>query len=102
MVRELAPQDQTGSYSRPKAAFDEWIPSPKFPVSCAFDSFQVQAEGLAFRCTSGIVTIACCKLPSRGCFHFASLIKHSPSKAGLLLELTTEVPSVVSIIFDYW
>lgn len=33
MVRELAPQDQTGSYSRPKYAFDEQIGSPRFPVS---------------------------------------------------------------------
>lgn len=33
MVRELAPQDQTGNYSRPSYAFDEQIGTAKFPVS---------------------------------------------------------------------
>eukprot|EP00879_Flechtneria_rotunda_P003181 GHRR01003404.1.p1 GENE.GHRR01003404.1~~GHRR01003404.1.p1 ORF type:complete len:405 (+),score=101.52 GHRR01003404.1:151-1365(+) len=33
MVRELAPQDQTGNYSRPKYAFDEQIGTPQFPAA---------------------------------------------------------------------
>lgn len=32
MVKELAPQDKTGSYSRPGYAFDNKIGSPQFPV----------------------------------------------------------------------
>jgi hypothetical protein len=33
MVKELAPQDKTGSYNRPGYAFDNKIGSPQFPVS---------------------------------------------------------------------
>jgi hypothetical protein len=33
MVKELAPQDKTGSYNRPVYAFDNKIGSPQFPVS---------------------------------------------------------------------
>eukprot|EP00882_Tetradesmus_deserticola_P014725 GHRQ01015671.1.p1 GENE.GHRQ01015671.1~~GHRQ01015671.1.p1 ORF type:complete len:191 (+),score=38.88 GHRQ01015671.1:145-717(+) len=32
MVRELAPQDNSGSYTRPANAFNERIGSPRFPV----------------------------------------------------------------------
>jgi hypothetical protein len=32
MVRELAPQDSSGSYTRPANAFNERIGSPCFPV----------------------------------------------------------------------
>jgi hypothetical protein len=35
MVKELAPQDKTGSYNRPGYAFDNKIGSPQFPVSDA-------------------------------------------------------------------
>jgi hypothetical protein len=33
MVKELAPQDKTGSYNRPGYAFDNKIGSPQCPVS---------------------------------------------------------------------
>lgn len=36
MVKELAPQDKTGSYNRPGYAFDNKIGSPQFPVSPAW------------------------------------------------------------------
>lgn len=32
MVRELAPQDRSGSYTRPANAFNERIGAPGFPV----------------------------------------------------------------------
>jgi hypothetical protein len=32
MVRELAPQDSSGSYTRPANAFNERIGAPGFPV----------------------------------------------------------------------
>lgn len=35
MVRELAPQDKGGGYSRPRYAFDGRLGSPEFPVSAS-------------------------------------------------------------------
>jgi hypothetical protein len=44
MVRELAPQDRSGSYTRPANAFNERIGSPRFPVRALFNIVEFGLE----------------------------------------------------------
>jgi hypothetical protein len=44
MVRELAPQDSSGSYTRPANAFNERIGSPGFSVRSLLDTTQIYTQ----------------------------------------------------------
>eukprot|EP00882_Tetradesmus_deserticola_P027826 GHRQ01030955.1.p2 GENE.GHRQ01030955.1~~GHRQ01030955.1.p2 ORF type:complete len:126 (-),score=20.59 GHRQ01030955.1:303-680(-) len=76
MVRELAPQDNSGSYTRPANAFNERIGSPRFPVRCVMllvttQQLHAAAAGLhvdAAGCVSEVrAPISATALSCQGC-----------------------------------
>eukprot|EP00878_Enallax_costatus_P043521 GHUV01051535.1.p1 GENE.GHUV01051535.1~~GHUV01051535.1.p1 ORF type:complete len:336 (+),score=90.96 GHUV01051535.1:264-1271(+) len=96
MVRELAPQDQTGSYSRPKYSFDEKIGSPRFPV--APGRYHVYVGNACPWCHRVLLTLALTGLDRHISVGYLSDIPEQATRGGWVFDR----PDPVTGAKDLW